>query len=252
MIIIDGTNADEILLELSSNEIQYKIALQMNESQYKYKFSSYDEFLFELNLRNSIVNASKILNNSEFAFATFRNVRVNTKYWEITRNGGMKLKRGISSSEAISDIHKNGHKYATECATAMVIVYFVALLEIYPPALFDDVFKDIYLMNWHYIHPLIREVGMVNKERDYFIADRRYFDNPQVDPQTPQWQGENVIDLGEGLYYGHGVGIKNADGMIRSLNRFRKPNATQSAYLLDSAGRPDFKNLYNVLYEYYN
>jgi protein-glutamine gamma-glutamyltransferase len=98
-------------------------------------------------------------------------------------------------------------------------------------------------MNWRRLDRYLRGVGMIEKHPDYFPGDRRYFMNPDVDPLVPQWQGENVIDLGNRLYYGHGVGIQPAGGIIESLNRNRAEDADQSAYLMDGAGRPDFQSL---------
>ena len=88
----------------------------------------------------------------------------------------------------------------------------------------------------------------MNPQTDYLPGDRRYFANPDVNPETPEWQGENVIDLGDGLYFGHGIGTHKAETFIRDLNDNRKGDATREAYLVKKAGRPDFKRLYN-LYE---
>ncbi|MFV2050776.1 protein-glutamine gamma-glutamyltransferase, partial [Metabacillus sp. YM-086] len=79
---------------------------------------------------------------------------------------------------------------------------------------------------------------------DYLPGDCLYFDNPQFNPKTPQWRGENVIDLGNDLYFGHGIGIKTADGIIESLNKRRKAYATESAYLLSQVTRLDNRYLY--------
>jgi ubiquitin len=75
-------------------------------------------------------------------------------------------------------------------------------------------------MNWHYD----RDLGVVYSQGpgDFFPGDCRYFKNPDVNPETPQWQGENVIDLNDGKYYGHGIGIRTADEIINALNERRK------------------------------
>ncbi|MPN63583.1 Protein-glutamine gamma-glutamyltransferase [bioreactor metagenome] len=129
----------------------------------------------------------------------------------------------------------------------MVILYYKALLEVFGDELFDATFPKITLMNWHALDPLIREVGIPRPVADVLLGDRGYFDNPDVDPETPQWQGENVIVLPDDLYYGHGIGIRTADEMIRALNGNRFEGATQSAEFLDSLARPNFKKLYQVM-----
>lgn len=83
----------------------------------------------------------------------------------------------------------------------------------------------------------------LQKEPDYFPGDRRHFKNPDVKPSDFAWKGENVFDLGKGLYYGHPIGIKKAEDIIEELNSMRKLGATRSAYLEDKANRPDFKYL---------
>ena len=56
-------------------------------------------------------------------FATFRKSKCNLDFWNRTDEGGFVLKDGVKASEAIHDIFANSPKYATECATAMMIVY---------------------------------------------------------------------------------------------------------------------------------
>ena len=65
-------------------------------------------------------------------------------------------------------------------------------------------------------------IGYPRKAHDMLIGDRAYFKNPDVHPETMWLQGENVIVLAEDLYYGHGIGIANAETFIEILNRNRK------------------------------
>lgn len=197
---------------------------------------------FETALRKNIVNAAILLNRSDFSFRTFRKSMCNTDYWKRTMQGGFLLKKGVNPSSAIDDIYKNSSKYGTECATAIVIVYYKACLDTFKSKIFDQVFPDIYLMNWHYVNRNLGITTIDNPPR-YLPGDCRYFRNPQVNPLTPQWQGENVIDLGDGMYYGHGVGVTSGDRIITYLNENRIIGAYQSAYLLDSITVPDFEHL---------
>ncbi|MBU3160020.1 protein-glutamine gamma-glutamyltransferase [Clostridium frigoris] len=248
MIIISGNvvNVNTFIQDYNPNDIEKYIIAKMDLSKSTYEYGSLTQFKFELNLRYSIVIAAKNMNKGYMEFRTFRKSMCNPNYWRRTNEGGFILKKGVTPSDAIKDISINSAKYGTECATAMIIIYYQALLNIYAPSLFNKLFPTIQLMNWHYIDTLLEDVGYIKKRSDYFPGDRRYFYNPDVDPVEPEWQGENVIDLSNGLYFGHGIGIGDADEMISELNKFRIKDATTSAYLLDSAARPDFKTLADI------
>ncbi|MCL1903973.1 MAG: protein-glutamine gamma-glutamyltransferase [Oscillospiraceae bacterium] len=205
---------------------------------------------FEAKLRREICGAAEALNESDMAFAVFAATKCNAKYWNKTGNGGWRLKTEVAPSAAIKDIFDNGWQYATECATAMEIVYYKALLEVYGDELFDNTFHSIYLMDWDIREPLLSKAGSMS-EGALIAGDRGYFANPDHDPTLPQWQGENVIVLSVadgGRYYGHGIGISSGDNIINALNSRRKAGNPRSAYLMKSVGRPDFKKLADVMY----
>jgi protein-glutamine gamma-glutamyltransferase len=248
MIRISGRPFDisEMIGEYPAGSIERQLLNTMSESSGTYQYDNLDQLKFELRLRKEIVNASAALNRSSFSFAVFRRSRCNPKYWDRTANGGFRLKDGVEPSAAIKDILVNGREYATECATAMMIVYYIALLNVFSEGLFNKTFPRIYLMNWHSLDPLLREAGTPVRVTDILIGDRGYFNNPDVAPETPELQGENVIVLPDELYYGHGIGITTAREIIQILNRNRRQGATRSAYFMDVAARPDFKKLADV------
>lgn len=248
MILINNRPADTATLMkiYPENSTESKILRAFLSDEGGHSFSSEERLDFELKLRSEIVRAAEALSRSRLAFRVFRETFCNKEYWDRMPDGGFALKASVKPSEAIRDIYKNSHKYGTECATAMLIVYYKALLEVFGDEAFDQTFTKIYLMNWHRIEPLLREVGLMGKTDIYLPGDRRYFKNPDVDPATPEWQGENVIDLGGGFYYGHGAGRHRAESFIRMLNRNRIEDADESAYLMDTVGNPNYDKLYEA------
>ena len=252
MIIINGKKADikSILSQYPADSVQRDIINILSESQTEYKFDTVDQLKFELMLRNEIIKAANELYQSNLQFSVFRKSKCNPEFWDRQSNGGFLLKSGVKPSDAIQDIFDNSSLYATECATAIVIIYYKALLNIFPKSLFDKLFPRIFLMNWHHIDSLLAEIGIMKKRDDYLPGDRRYIRNLDVDPLTPEWQGENVIDMGHKLFYGHGIGKHDAETIIYKLNKHRKEDATRSAFLDDLAGRPNFKSLAGIYYDY--
>lgn len=250
MILIYNNPLDiqELINEYPGGSIERLVLRQMHESRGQYRYESLDQLRFELLLRKEIVQAAVDLNKSKLAFAVFHKSRANDQYWARTENGGFNLKEGVKPSDAIVDIFVSGRKYATECATAMVIVYYKALLEVFEVSRFNRLFPKIYLMDWYLRAPLLKEVGIPRKVSDILIGDRGYFANPDVSPKTPELQGENVIVLPNELYYGHGIGITSAEKIMNVLNANRKRDATRLAYFMDNVSRPDFKKLAEVYY----
>jgi len=251
MLTISGNivDVDTLIPSINNDEIKLKIINIMNKSSYTYRFSSPQELYFILDMRKNIINASKMLYRSRIRFRTFKESECNGYYWRRTPEGGFLLKGSVQPARAINDIYNNGRLYATECATAIVIVYYKAVLDTFGSELFNRLFTDIYLMDWQNLSGKLR-VSTDRKPPDTFPADCRYFKNPDVDPLTPEWQGENAIDLGNNYYYGHGVGIITADNIIYILNNHRKPGSNVSAYLLDSSTNPDYRSLFKLYSNY--
>lgn len=251
MILIAGNAVDVHMLstQYPPRGIERSILETLHSSSHEYRYDSTEQLDFELKLRKSVIQAAVDLNRSHLSFRTFRDSECNPDFWDRTDEGGFRLKSSVTPYAGIQDIYRNSRKYATECATAIVIVYYKAVLDLYPQELFNRVFPRIYLMNWQ---RLDRDLGVrsVDTPPDYLPGDCRYFRNPDVDPETPQWQGENTIDLGSDMYYGHGIGIAPARVIIAALNRKRIPGSTESAYLMEVATRPDFRHLAFLYHDY--
>ncbi|MGV3489357.1 MAG: protein-glutamine gamma-glutamyltransferase [Tuberibacillus sp.] len=214
----------------------------MVESHEVFNYPNPSLLHFEVQLRAAIVYAAQKLSDSNVRFATFYGSRCNRGYWELTREGGFLLKRSVSPSEAVRDIFSNSDMYAFECATAMVIVLLKAVHSVFGNELFNTLYRHLYLWDWREQDHLPFVMEPVD---GYGVpGDILYFKNPEVNPRTSWWQGENAITLPNGRFYGHGVGIQNAEGIISILNKYRRPGATRSAYLMERATRLDVTHLY--------
>ncbi|WP_373231568.1 protein-glutamine gamma-glutamyltransferase [Cohnella sp.] len=220
------------------------IFMLKDKSPIVYSYESLPELRFEMKLRTKIVETAHALLRSNSAFATFEKSKCNPMFWNLTEYGGFKLRSGVLPSTAIRDIFTNGSLYAFECATAKVIVLYKAVLDSIGEYSFNRYFTDLLLWDWNYDKDL--RLTTINTTRESYPGDILYFKNPDVNPDTTEWQGENVVKLDDNLYYGHGIGITNANGIIAALNKHRKPNSTQSAYLMDQVTYLDFKYLYHL------
>lgn len=220
--------------------VQQEIISRMAKSQGVYAYESLNQLRFELKLRNQIVEAAGALQNSGVSFASFDTSRCNPAFWDLTERGGFRIKAGVLPSEGVLDIYRNGRQYAFECATAMVIIYYRAVLQSIDLQSFNGLFANIILYDWQYD----QDLGLTtNQEVEFLPGDVLYFKNPDFDPSTPEWQGENAVLMGHDTYYGHGIGITGAEEIINFLNNERRPGGSQPAFLLDQATRPDFTYL---------
>ncbi|WP_174615862.1 protein-glutamine gamma-glutamyltransferase [Virgibacillus ihumii] len=238
MIEISGTSFhwDELIDHIFVSNKGRQILKELDNSLTVYRYSTFQNLETTILIREHIMDAAKKLNNSHVSFATFENTRANTVFWAVTEQGGLHLKKGVKPSAAISDIFKNGYEYAFECATAMIIIYYYALLQYLGTETFNNYFQNLYLYSWFTDSDLVLKIVT---DTDPIPGDVIYFDNP--DNLEPQWQGENAVYLGDGLYYGHGMGILSAKEMIKRLNTLGESDK-EDAHMLDSIVRPSFRH----------
>jgi protein-glutamine gamma-glutamyltransferase len=223
------------------SEMQSKILRMMSASRQIYKFSSTEQLKFELVLRANIVKAAYDLNKSKADFAVFSKSRCNPKFWILTEKGGFKLKDKVLPSAAIEDIFHHGEKYAFECTMAVIIILYKAYLDTIPMDKFNHLFNNLLLWAGTYD----QDLDLIQLEDgEKLPGDLGYFKNPEVSPKEMEWQGENVVAMGDGIFFGHGIGIVQEKFLIHSLNQHRRPGARVSAYLMNEVTRPDYKKVF--------
>ncbi|MEC0127413.1 protein-glutamine gamma-glutamyltransferase [Paenibacillus pabuli] len=236
MIIVANQPIELVRSDWSAFEWHWLQQLQNGSTVYTYQ--SMDHLHFEWALRESLVHAAEALDRSGVSFASFEKSRCNPDYWNRNAEGGFELRSEVTPANGIRDIWKNGHLYAFECATATVIVLYGGVLGSIREEDFNSLFYNLLLYDWHYDSDL--RLTEKNGSGSALPGDVLYFKNPDVSPETPEWQGENTIMLRENLYFGHGIGIASGEEIIRSLNQNRIPGSTVSAYLMDTVIYPDF------------
>jgi protein-glutamine gamma-glutamyltransferase len=218
-------------------ETQRTIWQALDRSPETFYYTNAGELLFELELREKILYYSRNLSEGGAVFAAFQDSYFNPDYWVRTR-AGYALRRDVRPSDAVNDIFINGSKYAFECSTAIVLILYKAVLESISIRYFNQLFQNLLVWDWNYD----RDLGIITKIGSYFIpGDIVYFYNP--DFQHPVWTGENAVFLGDDTYFGHGVGIMSEKEMVAALNTLRKPNATQSSFLITQHSRVNFRYL---------
>ncbi|WP_322745689.1 protein-glutamine gamma-glutamyltransferase [Paenibacillus donghaensis] len=236
MILIGGQEA--VVETRTWPALWQKVFISKKSSPTEYRYVSLTHLQFELKLRTAIVEAAKALRRSGVQFEDFEHSHCNPQFWNLNRQGGFELRENITPADGIRDIFVNGPMYGFECATAIVIVLYKGVLECINEQDFNRLFAGLLLYDWHYDSDL----RLIEKQgaSQAFPGDVLYFKNPEVNPAQIEWQGENTIKIEEDLYYGHGIGIVSARGIIDKLNRHRVPGSTVSAYLTDQVIYPDF------------
>ncbi|MBP0724757.1 protein-glutamine gamma-glutamyltransferase [Bacillus sp. RG28] len=232
-MIVIGNNMVKATLskpEHNSNAILREILNKLQSSNYSYIYDTKKDLSFDLTLRLLIIKASEDLLKSNMQFQVFRKSYCNPMFWIRTPLGGFKIRPGIPPSLGLLDIFRNGQFYATECATAIIIIFYKALLDLYGPKTFDELFNGLLLYTWNYDTDLVIRTASI---KNPVPGDVVYFKNPDVSPFTPEWQGENTVSMGNNLFYGHGIGVRTPLEIVYYLNMHRYPFAMISAYLTD-------------------
>jgi protein-glutamine gamma-glutamyltransferase len=228
----------ELSMQISNNE-QMAIVEKMTAYKENYDYQSIHQLKFELMFRANTMKAATELNNSGAKFTTFTYAFCNKKYWDRLINGGFLIKPDVLPSTAILDIIKNGKLYAFECSTAIAIVLYIATLYSIGSTRFNVLFSGLYLMDWQFDEdlPIYQKYG-----DDFIPGDVLHFNNPDFDPKQPHWRAENAIYFGDDKYFGHGIGIRNASTIINFLNKKRKKDPKNSAYLMRLITRPYYQS----------
>ena len=223
--------------------IEKTIIQQMQNAPIDYSYHFVDELLFELKVRTNIIKSAYEMNNSQAAFSDFFYARCNPRYWQLTRAGGFLLRPDVQPADAILDIFRNSSLYAFECATAIPIIYYHAILNSVGSYLFNSLFQNLYLYSWH----TDADLGIITFYSNHFLpGDVLYVNNPDFDRTIPQFRGVNAVLLNDGKLFGHGFNIRTTEEIIQYLNTKRKPGSYQSAYLTKLVTRPSFKYLFRA------
>lgn len=236
MITISGVQTPVDTTSWSPVEI--RIYEQKQNSTAAYDYETVQQLRFEMTLRAAIVAAAIALSQSGLRFADFDKAKSNEEMWTLTDQGGFLIKEDRTPAEGIRDIFENGSKYATECATAAVIAVYKGVLESIRETDFNRLFSGLILYDWH-TNPNLRLSVHSDIEQSY-PGDMLYFNNPDFSPDTPVWRGENVIKIGDDLYYGHPFGIVPSQTIIAGLNENRRPDSSQTAYLTETVTQPGY------------
>lgn len=227
------------------NETETQIFREKQVQAFTYHYASMEELRFELRTRRLLTEAADALNESGAQFASFNESRCNPRYWRRDERGGFMLLPFVTPAAGIRNIFEEGTQYAFECATAMVIVLYKGMLDSLGDMVFNLWFGGLLLYDWHYD----KDLQLVDSKKPQYAVsgDVQYFKNPDVAPEFAVWQGENVLRLPDGKFYGHGIGVKSAEDIIASLNTKRRPGSTTSAYMTDIVVHPDYPLLYRTL-----
>ena len=208
----------------------------------------------DLVFRQRVVDAAVALADSGANFSgSWKADKVNKALWTLGYGGRMQVRKFLPDgkigkpSEALNDIFENGGAYGFECATAMMVIYHKAILDHLGPEKFDALFSDpkmLAFFRWDIedsdftaVKSILETPGI--GARPPVPGTHYYFANPDASDENSAFRGENVIYLGEGKYYAHGVVgatgkyVVTEKELLASLSALRKPGAQTVPHRID-------------------
>jgi protein-glutamine gamma-glutamyltransferase len=204
----------------------------------------------DLVFRQNVVEAAYALAESGAAFSAGQATdKVNKKLWTLGYGGRMQVRKFLPEgkfgkpSEALNDIFENGKQYGFECATAMMVIYHKAILDHVGADAFDQMFtepRNLTFFRWSIEDDDYTDIKRLTmKPSPLHPGSHYYFKNPDASAENSAFGGENVIYLGEGKFYAHG--IHGADGtyivteneITHTLSSLRRRGATEKPYRVD-------------------
>ena len=177
-------------------------------------FTNEQELIREILFRYTIYDVATRANmysGARFFQTGLAKAEPNAKYWEsIDFGGGIASKEPLTQnnvSNAIDELFSD--KVVYDCATAINAIYFKAQYDFSrsekKPLRGIGVLRT-QLGGWRPGFTMLDDLYV----RPRLPGDMVYLHNPGA--TTPAWQGENLIYLGRGLYYGFGLGRGNGIG----------------------------------------
>ncbi|MFT7625667.1 MAG: hypothetical protein ACI9WU_004858 [Myxococcota bacterium] len=203
--------------------------------------------LIQKGITTSVDALTDDYNRPRFDFALFGasnpadRPRFDSDYFLADPVGTFRLQPGVTASVALNAFFAAPEGYGMECATAISVIHYAAVRYAFFAAtgsddLFDQRFTDmtigrLYQGTENDIRMARKEVGTSNMG----LGDHAYFHNPSVHPDAVAggWNGENVIILGDDLYFGHPFGVTSSAEIIEKLNSVQDAAIAEpeSAYL---------------------
>lgn len=197
----------------------------------------------EIAFRARVVTAAKGLAASGASFSgSSAGDRVNKDLWTMGFGGKIQVRKFLANgdlgkpSAALRDIFDNGRAYGFECATAMMVIYHKAILDHVGDDAFNEMFsepKNLAFFRWSIEDDDFLDVKkLVHKPTPLQPGSHYYYTNPDASAENSAFGGENVLYLGEGQFYAHGIVGSSGTYLVSekditdTLSALRRPGAT--------------------------